>query len=426
MKNATFLKRLKSQIHQVILFFLWMAVRFKLTYLTRNSVQRNCAILIPADADYLVGSKGDEAMLMAAAGKVSKFEPSTPLTIACTNPLADDIIHSLGMNSLRIWGGFLMPHRFAKHLSNIKPSLGLVMGADIMDGFYSPVTSLRMIIAADLLSRSGARTTFLGFSMNDQPAPLLKYAFRMLDKKVKVNLRDPLSWERYQAFTGLAANLVADTAFLLEPKALSATPAAADAWIKSQKALGKTVLALNFHPMLYPKKTANESVERLTDAMLVAMRSLSKQYNLSWLLLPHDDRADAGDMDTLSKLHKRLNQDEKESVYFIEQPPTAAEIKMLVAGLDGAITGRMHLAIAVLGKSLPIMVFAYQAKFVGLFRHFSLPEWLILNPISATDPDFLTQQVDHFVRELPTLRAQVKDKLPQVMKAAESTFEGVQ
>jgi polysaccharide pyruvyl transferase WcaK-like protein len=327
---------------------------------------------------------------------------------------------------MRVWGGVLMPLKFSNQLAISNPQIGLIVGADIMDGYYSPVDSLRRIIAADLLSRSGAKTTFLGFSMNDQPAPLLKYAFRLLDKNVKVNLRDPLSWERYQTFTGLAANLVADTAFLLEPKALSATPAAADAWIKSQKVLGKTVLALNFHPMLYSKDTAKESVERLTDAVLASMRALSQKYNLSWLLLPHDDRADAGDMDTLSKLYKRLNQDEKESVYFIEQPPTAAEIKMLVAELDGAITGRMHLAIAVLGKSLPIMVFAYQAKFVGLFRHFNLPEWLILSPVTAMDPSYLTQQIEHFVQELPTLKALVKSALPKVMQAAESTFESVQ
>jgi polysaccharide pyruvyl transferase WcaK-like protein len=72
------------------------------------------------------------------------------------------------------------------------------------------------------------------------------------------------------------------------------------------------------------------------------------------------------------------------------------------------------------------MVFAYQAKFVGLFRHFNLPEWLILSPVTATDPDYLTQQIERFVRELPALKAQVESALPQVMRAAESTFESVQ
>jgi polysaccharide pyruvyl transferase WcaK-like protein len=426
MNTLSSYKKLKSFTHQIILIFLWLLVRIKLKISPQPILKNSRVVLLPADAHSLVGSKGDEAMLMAAAEKISKIHPAYRIVVACSNPLADKASHTLGMESIRIWGGVWMPFKFANHLAKINPAVGLIMGADVMDGYYSPVTSLRMIIAADLLSRTGAKTAFLGFSMNDRPAPLLKYAFRMLDKKIKVNLRDPLSWERYQHFTGLPANLVADSAFLLQSKPLTTEPATAATWIESQKFLGKTVLALNFHPMLYSTNSTEKNIECLTDSVLVTMRTLSQQYNLSWLLLPHDDRENAGDITTLSALYQRLNQDEKGSVYLINKPPTAAEIKELASGLDGAITGRMHLAIAALGKSIPVMVFAYQAKFVGLLLHFSLPEWLILDPVAAIESDFLTQQVEHFVRELSALKTQVENELPQVMLAAESNFEGMQ
>src|SRR5574344_391976 len=63
---------------------------------------------------------------------------------------------------------------------------------------------------------------------------------------------------------------------------------------------------------------------------------------------------------------------------------SAPELKALCGHLDCLFTSRMHLAIAALGRGKPVAAFAYQGKFTGLFRHFDLPEDLIL-PSTAVD-----------------------------------------
>jgi polysaccharide pyruvyl transferase WcaK-like protein len=319
-----------------------------------------------------------------------------------------------------------MPIKFLGRLKEINPSVGLVTGADIMDGHYSPVMSLRMIIAADLLACWGARTAFIGFSLNDRPAPLVRYAFQRLDSRVRVNLRDPLSWARYGKMTGRAGNLVADSAFLLKPAAtLDAESQATVEWMQAQRAGGRKLLILNLHPMLFPSAAAAAGTTRLLASTLAVMKALTEKHGLSWVLLPHDNRAASGDMTTLASLDHQIDDALRAHVRLVASPPGAAEIKAIAAFADGAVTGRMHLAIAALGQGTPVMAFAYQDKFAGLMQHFNMPDWLVLDAEPATHPDFLGERIERFVLELPQLKNQVEARLPGVQAAAESTFEGV-
>lgn len=365
-------------------------------------------------------------MMMAITTAVRRRNPALHFFIATTNPDADALAASIGFESLRIWGGPLMPFKFLRRLMEVNPSVGLVTGADIMDGHYSPVMSLRMIIAADLLARYGAKTAFVGFSMNEQPTSLVKYAFRQLDHRVKVNLRDPLSWERYRKIAGRDGSLVADSAFLLEPAAvLTDEHATTVAWMRLQQSQGRVVLALNMHPMLFSQTEASASIERLIESTISTMRDLTSKHSLSWVLLPHDNRSASGDMSTLSDLYGRFDETLRMHSRLVEAPPRAAEIKAMLANADGAITGRMHLAIAALGQSVPVMTFAYQDKFAGLLQHFNMPNWLVLDAKASTKADFLSRQVEKFVLELPELKKLAQEMLPKVTEAAESTFEGV-
>lgn len=319
-----------------------------------------------------------------------------------------------------------MPLKFANILQEVRPSIGLVVGADIMDGHYSPVLSLRMLIAADLLARYGAKTSFVGFSLNASPSRAIRYAFRNIDPRVRVNLRDPLSWQRFQSISGRKGNLVADSAFLLEPATiLSDKAAAAVAWMQGCHDAGRRVIILNLHPMLFSADRGPSAMPRLMASMLKAISVLTSRHALSWLLLPHDNRPTSGDMTTLAALDHEVNPSLREHVMLVDEPPSASEIKAISKFADGAVTGRMHLAIAALGQTTPVMAFAYQDKFAGLLQHFHMPEWLVLDAEASTDADYLLARIEQFVSELPALRKEVERYLPAVTAAANATFEGL-
>lgn len=365
-------------------------------------------------------------MLRAVIAKLDAAGASSRCYVASTNQGADDLARSMGMNSFRVWGGPFMPLRFSQFLSINRPALGFVTGADIMDGHYSPVMSLRMIIAADLLARWGARTVFIGFSLNKKPTRLVCYAFKKLHPDVHVNLRDPLSWQRFQSISGRKGNLVADSAFLLEPAtALSDRAAAAVAWMQHCHDAGRRVIILNLHPMLFSADRGPTAMPRLMASMLRAVSALTTQHALSWLLLPHDNRPTSGDMTTLAELDREINPSLREHVMLVDEPPSASEIKAIAKYADGAVTGRMHLAIAALGQTTPVMAFAYQDKFAGLLQHFHMPDWLVLDAEASTDAGYLVARIERFVAELPALRRDVETYLPAVTAAANATFEGL-
>jgi polysaccharide pyruvyl transferase WcaK-like protein len=156
-----------------------------------------------------------------------------------------------------------------------------------------------------------------------------------------------------------------------------------------------------------------------------SIEETSSHYNLSWLLLPHDNRADAGDIIAMKNLYTTLAGEKKDNIFLVKTPPTAAEIKEIVGEVDGVITGRMHLSIAALGRSKPVMVFSYQGKFSGLLAHFALPNWLELDPIESSQENFLKPRFNKFILELSWLQKQVEAELPKVKTLALATFKEI-
>lgn len=419
--KGTGLRRLAAAAHQVLLLLQWQIAR-RLPP-PRAPAREEAVLVIPADAATLTGSRGDEAMLLAARAMArGACGPGVRLLVACSGPEAEARARAAGFEPWRVWGGLGMPFAFRRLLAAAHATRGWVMGADLLDGHYSPVTALRMVVAADLMARAGLATRFLGFSLNEHPARSVCLAFRGLDRRVVVQLRDPVSHERYTRATGRPARLVADTAFLLPPAPPSDHAAAAQHWVRAQRAQGRRVIALNAHPMLFGGPAAAALSDALAAALQAAMQQVAAQRAVSWLLLPHDERAAAGDLAWLAALHTRLDATQRETCHRLDAPPAADQIKTLLGEVDAALTGRMHLAIAALGQGRPVLALAYQGKFAGLLRHFGLPEWLLLDPVQATDAALLGERLARFVDALPALRERVAAQLPAVLVQARLTF----
>lgn len=415
--NIVNLQKFKDSVAGFIMMFLWRLIQLYLKSV-KNSQQSADVFLIAADKKDLIGSKGDEAMLKAAIEQIRSQNQDVQIVTSCIDRNCENIAHDLGLRTVNQWVGPWMPLTFLRQTLNSCPKQTYIMGADVMDGYYSPIGSLKMVIAADILSRSGSQVNFLGFSFNRAPSKLLKKAFLRLDNQVRIYLRDPISFERFQCFTGRSGCLVADTAFLLTPTSESSVVHSFKDWALVQQHLGRKLLALNYHTILFKQ---DDDVWALEASMLTMIKTLSDKYKISWVLLPHDDREYAGDLLAMKSLNDHL-QDSDLNYYWFNAPPQASEVKGLIKSVDGVVTGRMHLSIAALGQGVPVLVLTYQGKFAGLLQHFGLPEWIEVSPASAMDSDYLTNVVERFIVDLPLLTEQVVKELPAVKSLALKTF----
>lgn len=81
------------------------------------------------------------------------------------------------------------------------------------------------------------------------------------------------------------------------------------------------------------------------------------------------------------------------------------------------ISGRMHFAIAALGRGVPCGCPAYTGKFEGLFGQFGLDP-LILDVRDAAKPGAFEDFVVRVLRTRDEIRRQVAAALPGVMERA--------
>lgn len=378
----------------------------------RNDPRR--LVLLPSDPWSIHQSRGDEAMIEAAAGEMKRVYPNIEIYIVTATAAASEDVRAMGFKPLEIWRQPFSYETVAQELSITRPDFGVVLGADVLDGYYSPVDAARMLLVADLMAAFGAKVSVLGFSFNSRPAKALREVFRLLDPGVVLNLRDAISLRRFDDFARKRAHLVADAAFMLTPRADTAAVKQIAATIARQREQGRKVFVFNIHPMLF-KKPEPAKLERMIEIAAEAMARLSQQHNASWLLLAHDYRPGIADDNCLRPLAARLAPVLGEHVHHVEQVLSAGEIKAVVGLVDGVITGRMHLAIAALGQGTPVAAITYQDKFQGLFAHFGVSEQLLLSPAQFLVGDSFEAFLLHFLGAYESVGEQVRQMLPGVM-----------
>lgn len=379
----------------------------------RNDPRR--LVVLPSDPWSIHQSRGDEAMIEAAAGEMKRAYPDLEIYIVTATAAASADVRGMGFKPLELWKQPFSYERVARELSLTRPDFGLVLGADVLDGYYSPVDAARMLLVADLMAAFGAKVSVLGFSFNSRPAKALREVFRLLGPGVALNLRDSISLQRFDDFARKRARLVADAAFMLTPRADTAAVKEIATTIARQREQGRKVFVFNMHPMLF-KKPEPAKLRKMIELAAAAMDRLSRQHNASWLLLAHDYRPEIADDNCLRPLADRLKPTFGEHVHHVEQTLSAGEIKAVVGLVDGVITGRMHLAIAALGQGTPVAAITYQDKFQGLFAHFGTSEQLLLAPAQFLVGDSFEKFLLHFLGAYEAAGEQVRQALPGVME----------
>lgn len=380
-------------------------------------------IIMPPDPLTIGGSRGDEAMIVATIDYFKKVNPEYRFSIIIKD--RKDYINNLNIPNLSYidsFNGNYPLKRIYESIIENQPTDIVIIGADVMDGHYSPYISLILLAIYDLcLHIKNARTHITGFSWNKTPSYLIKDAIRA-SKYIPLNLRDIVSLNRFVKNTGASnTKLVADVAFLLHSKINSEGYNKLHDWIyRHPNAIN---LGVNFHPML---RKYNTTMEVKQDAILLSeniFQVLKNNQNINIVLLSHDDRGTMSDNVMLDYIYEFLiAKNISDRVYYDSKVYRANEIKGICSLLDGLFSSRMHLAIAALGVGTPILTVSYQDKFEGLYEHFNYNKHFLMSYNQSLTLDFI-QIFDEFVNSLPQLKKLILSKLPEVTALSESNFK---
>lgn len=387
---------------------------------TRLQAERD-VLLIPPEPMSLIGSKGDEAMLVSVISTLSRSGRQVDVAVGSHWKALPAVLLSAGAHSqLPIWDYKITLSTVLHHLANYKEVI--LVGADVMDGYYSASKSYRFLMIADIASKMGLRSSITGFSFNENPAPSMgKLPFDAFSRDTRLCLRDPVSLGRFTTLSRGLGSLTGDVAFLLSPDNDSSRLSAVRSWADNRRQASEFILGFNIHPALLPGDP--QSMDRLIQASIAALQQLIKVNNTSVLLVSHDARATSSDSHSLKPIFQALSSEFPESVYFIEADHSAAELKAVAGLADAIFTGRMHLSIAALGMGVPVGWATYQGKFEGLAQHFSLPEWLLLDPLAVSShPGALIEALQRMIVEQPILKKLVTERLPTIKKLALSNL----
>lgn len=363
---------------------------------------RHVSIFAPAGA----GSIGDQAMLDTLCRLFIEKGVSTSVIYLpeCQAITIRPEHKNVFMSRKRNWSLSLVT-------ALLRSDFFLVLGADVIDGHYSWQNSFDWIGILDRARRAGVPGGIINFSFSEEFDEGVISALReALD--ITFTVRDPFSFDRFTRHTGQPAALTADLAFLLEPELSSPGASEAYDWLSARKEAGDVILLVNL---------SGHTLARMTGDGVAAMgqalqRWLETSTKRSILLVPHDFRsAPIGDIEPLQKLNDLLAERYRTRVRMLHPPFEAWDVKALCGRADIAISGRMHLAIACLGRGVPVVSVVYVGKFEGLMQHLGLSEEnLLLQPHEATHAERIAAALEHMTTDRVRLSHAIKARLAAV------------
>ncbi|TFH29337.1 MAG: glycosyltransferase, partial [Myxococcales bacterium] len=299
------------------------------------------------------------------------------------------------------------------------------LGADVLDGHYSPATSFRRVNLLRIAAELGLETSVLGFSFNDEPSPLVLAALRGLPSSVRLCARDPVSHARLTTSLGRPIDLVADLAFGLEPEAdTTEDEAALLDWVEARHTAGDVVLGFNASHRAF-KSTVGADIGDLADAYATALEGLLRERpDIAVVAIPHDYREtpdETSDDHLLAAIVDRLGDAHRARVAVPSFRVQARFVSRLSAEVDAVFSGRMHLVIASLRNGTPAATVAYQGKVAGLSQYFDLPE-LGVAPSVVLDPEALRHAIEALIDQREDLSARVSLAQPMVAALQAGNF----
>ncbi|AYM64402.1 hypothetical protein G6L68_16365 [Agrobacterium fabrum] len=376
-------------------------------------------LIVACDPKTVFGSIGDDAMITAVAQHARAINDRVEVDVVVNGLECADILKSRGFSPVDIFGRPDFVSALQHQFKTRKYDCVVVVGADVMDGYYNVLVSAKLLAAADLAAAAGIKNVILGFSFNETPHPALSMFYSALHPRVSINVRDPVSLARLKSFATTNAALVADSAFSLvssEPDEDTGN------WIARKRAEGYRVMGFNLHPMLFKDADRNQ-IDTIIRRGAEALRFVADKRPVCWLLIPHDYREGFGDQSCLQGVAALVPDSLADRVRYLDGEWSAPVLKGIAGKLDGIVSGRMHLAIAGLGKGIPVICVAYQGKFEGLYQHFGLATSELLSPSAFYTDQGLRDALLQFVDQVDNIGERVRQKLPGVLGLSKNNFK---
>lgn len=371
-------------------------------------------VLVIPSADS--GSVGDQAMLDATVTALARDHGCSVavkhiFTIPARIPLRAPCSYLDAT-------GLAAHFRLGARLGSLREQAVVTLGADVIDGVYGAGGELNRLGILARKAALGEKTVVIGCSISATPAPAVIDRLRAMPELV-VNLRDEISLARYARAVGRPGRLVADVAFLLSPEITTDPARGAEQWIRTQRAAGRKVLAVN---------ASGHTLEKMdrqgVPAHVAALGCwLGRGDDRAVLLVPHDFRpSPVGDVEAVNAIAEGLADTFAERVHLLRAPFNAWDLKALMGQVDAVLTGRMHLAIAAFGMGTPALCVVYQGKYEGLLRHFRL-DGLLMEPGDVPETETVAARIEALVAAAPDLRARIEGRLPEVTSLARRNFD---
>ena len=375
-------------------------------------------LIVPCDPWGVVGSRGDQAMVLSAIQHVKEVAPSAGIDILTDSHKTDDALKKIGLNPIAEWN-----EPFAEWIASSASRYGnvYIVGADVTDGVYGIMAAMKMVMFYDIFSKAGAEVRYLGFSWSESPHRLMKCVLGRLTPGLPLPVRDPISLKRLEIFTAHRPLVqVADVAFMLKPRMTSRAKEIIG-WCEEERSRGRTVVALNVHPM-FNDVDSREAAWCKTFVRVISS-ALDSHPEVSLLFVPHDNRPTVSDEKVLSRLFIGLTAEHQSRCRLVKEVMDADEIKAVLGSVDGMIAGRMHISIAAFGQGVPVLGLVYQGKFEGLWDLLKLPVDTMLSPKKFLDnPNDATLRIVGFIESLASYRARVSESLPSVLELSAQNF----
>lgn len=414
----TIMLKFKSVIKNIIYtlqyltnIIIWIFLKKKKALLPTNESR---ILYIPCDPWSVWGSRGDEAMIYASMKLLKEKHKTEQFYFITSTDKGITETQNRGYKAIKAWKGKSPIYHISQALRELNPTQVIIIGADCMDGYYSPDVSFTLMATADLCSSYNIPYHILGFSFNENPSWKVKLAYLFCSSAVRFNLRDYFSQQRFEHFTHKKSTLVADMAFLLEPNPNFYDFKEYQQWCQQEKNKQQTIVGFNFHPMLKKNQSIEEIHEACSSLADMIIHLLNQHSELSFLFIPHDNRGKLSDTIVLPIIANKIREKGyAQRIKEIKEVYHADEIKAIASLCDIMICSRMHLAIGSLSSGVPVMAATYQGKFHGLFKHYGLPEDLLLSPATFITKEFIST-FERLLKEKKSLAKTLQEKQPEI------------
>jgi colanic acid/amylovoran biosynthesis protein len=298
----------------------------------------------------------------------------------------------------------------AKLSKLLKKAVSLsVIGADVMDGAYNPVASVRRSNVASLARTLGLDSRVLGFSWNGKAVPAARKALIQAGRRgVRVFLRDPISHSRAEA-DGLGnITLAADIVFA----STLPTPQEVTAILGEQGLKKSDYAVVNVSGLI-----ANDLDQTAEFVHVVKhLRALGKKV----VLLPHVSKPRVDDVVACQKVYDAVQNDDG---VVMSRLLTPTEVRALASEAFIVVTGRMHLSVMSLMTGTTPVTLTTQGKVEGLMQMFGRED-LTIEPTVGLGAR-VTSVIDALVPDLKNLRRDLLTRSAQVRQVAKKNFEGI-